>query len=152
MKKLEFDKERAQLLYDILSTVDFDEIPMGDWGMDLMSEVDSYLQSVKPISKPKEQVRMDILNAVKEAAEELEIDEEDIEVYEDNTEQYSVGFNYKDFIACSIDLGFTNGVEKAFAYSYQDLEIPADGYEEFDTLEEAKDHLISCCGYCDENN
>lgn len=154
MKKLEFSKEEAAFLYDILSMVDVDEL----YGAhriaftDIFSDVDTFLQSCKPIPDPKDQVRKDILDAVKKSARELDIDEDEVEVYEENDEQYSVGFDYKGYIAVSIELGFQNGVETAFSASYQDLEFPTDGYEEADTIEEAISVMEGWCEYANENH
>ena len=82
----------------------------------------------------------------------MDIDDDEVTVYIDTKEEYSVGFDYKGKVAAGIDLGFTNGVELAFAMSWQDLGFPTDGWEEFDTLEETKERLIGFCEFCDEED
>ena len=93
-----------------------------------------------------------MMAAVIKCADYLDIPEDDVKIWEDDDEAFSVGFDFKSYIAVGIDLGFQNGVETAFSASYQDLEIPADGYEEVDTIEEAINVIEGWCEYADENH
>lgn len=101
-------------------------------------------------SRPEDRKAM--LEAVIESAASYGIPKEDVRVWEDDEEAYSVGYDYKGYIAVGIDLGFRNGVETAFSASYQDLEFPTDGFEEADTIEEAINIMEGWCEYADENH
>lgn len=85
-----------------------------------------------------------------ELMSEMGFGEDKLEIYDDTDESYSVGFDFKDMIAVSIDLGFQNGVEKAFGASYQDLQFPTDGWEDADTIEEAMNIVEGWCEYAEE--
>jgi len=89
--------------------------------------------------------------AMIELAAEMKIPETEVTIWEDDDEAFSVGFDYKDMLAVGIDLGFQNGVETAFSASYQDLQIPTDGWEDCDTIKEAVNVVEGWCEYAEQN-
>jgi len=83
--------------------------------------------------------------------EDMRIPENELEIWEDDDESFSVGFDFKGMLAVGIELGFQNGVETAFSASYQDLQFPTDGYEEADTIEDAMNVVEGWCEYAEGN-
>ena len=92
-----------------------------------------------------------MMAAIIKSADFYDVHEDKVVIWEDTDEAFSVGFDYKDRIACGIELGFQNGVDTAYSASYQDLQFPTDGYEEANTIEEAIDIMEGWIEYGNEN-
>jgi hypothetical protein len=96
--------------------------------------------------KQRMEDRKSMKDAMLELMSELGIPSSELDIWEDTDEAFSVGFDYEGLIAVAIELGYRNGVGKAYCASYQDLKYPTDSWEEADTIEDA---MIYVEGWCE---
>jgi hypothetical protein len=72
------------------------------------------------------------------------------EIFDNDPHSFSMGFNYKNLVTFFIEINDT--YDKNFVVGFEDLEIPSDTREEFDTIEECIEWIQNRKEFIDEEN
>ena len=92
-----------------------------------------------------------IKEAIKKLAEYVTYDEEvKVEVYDENEEEFSMGFEYRD--AATIFLELNKGYGEGFVVGFEDLHFPSYEREHYDTIDEAVSYLEGIIEYINEKS